>query len=252
MLSPEDQRMIKRLVGYFEYANCLLNLDQLLSNTTQLEFEALDAYVRRRPEYSVLTNLASELEQGPSTLSSPRAGVLRRKGLDWMLALARVELGTMLAGFSPTVAPFEVVGYTDYDLVAYKSLLLDGVRTHYWALIGDPDLAGVLNMKDMSRVLSYSRRLVMVRAMLRAVIKSSRNDLSATQMQELYSWKESLDSLQGQFTVAIRNYLRESVNVSQNQKTYHQKFMGPYCLNILRAEQRELESERAAVYEFNK
>ena len=241
--------MIKRLVGYYEYGNCLLNLNALLATISDLEFEQLDAYVRKRPEYSVMTNLASELPQGPSTLASPKSGPVRRKGLDWMLALARLELGTMLAGFSPTVCPYEAVGVSDYDINAYKALLLDGVRTHYWALLRDPDLGGVLNAKDITRVLSYSRRLVMVRAMLRAVIKSSREDFSPTQMQELYSWKESLDNLQGQFTIVIRNYLQDSAQASQSQREYQTlEVISPFCYSILRAEQRELAAGRAKIY----
>lgn len=240
--------MIKRLVGYLEYTNFLTLTTGLLENTSVVELEALDKYVRSRPEYSVFINLASDVETGPTTLAAPKGGPVRRKGLDWMLALARTELGAMLAGYSPTPSPFEAAGVSQFDLEAYKSFLLDGVRSHYWALIKDPDLASVLATEEMSRVLSYSRWLVIVRAMLRAVLKSSRNDLSDVQMKELYSWKESLDSLQGQFTVVIRNFLRAAENSETTTKTA--RYMSPVCFSILNAEKREIEAGKAQIYEF--
>lgn len=243
--------MIKRIVGYLEYTNFLTLMNGLVEDVSEVELDALDKYVRARPEYTVVTNLASGVEAGPTTLAAPQGGPIRRKGLDWMLALARTELGSMLAGYSPTPKPFEAVGVSQFDLEAYKSLLLDGVRSHYWALIKDPDLASVLATKEMSRVLSYSRRLVVVRAMIRALMKSSRNDLSNLQMKELSSWYESLDGLQGQFTVAIRNFLRETDSSRTSTKTTHSDFMGPYCISILNAEKREIASGKAQIYEFS-
>ncbi len=243
--------MIKRIVGYLEYTNFLTLMADLLDNTSEVELDALDRYVRGRKEYSIMTNLASGNEAGPTTLAAPKGGPVRRQGLDWMLALARTELGSMLAGFSPTPRPFEAVGVSDFDMKAYKSLLLDGVRSHYWALIKDPDLASILATTEMSRVLSYSRRLVVVRAMIRALMKSSRNDLSNLQMKELSSWFESLDRLQGQLTVAIRNYMRESVNSHTSTRTTHSKFMGPWCISILNAEKREIAAGKAQIYDFN-
>jgi len=237
--------MIKRLVGYFEYTNFLNLMTELSNEVSDLELEALDQYVQRFPYYRIRTNLASELENGPTSLSAPKSGPVVRKGLAWMLALARVELGTMLAGFSPTVAPFEAVGVDPYDIDAYKELLMDGVKSHYWALLNDPDLAMVLTAETMPRVLSYSRRLVMVRAMLRAVVKSSRDDLSAVQMQELYSWKESLDRIQSRLTYKIRNYLDQSTTTSGTRDQV--KILSRYCNSILRAESREIQAGTADV-----
>jgi len=247
-VTPSDSRRAFLLVGFAEYGNALSAFTKLLKSSTEDELAAMDEIVARRPEFTIYTDLASQVQSGPSTLGryadSESDG---KRGFAWVIALARVEFGAMMAGFTDVPSPFTVFPVHEYDAMAYRQMLLDGATNHYWALVNDPALKRVTSTSPANPiVLAYSRRLVMARAMLSATMRLSQQQLSNIQMRELSSWKESLDELQAGFVVKIQLYV-QSFRQTSTKRSMEEHEYRKACDAMLRAEARELRAGTAQV-----
>ena len=239
-----------RLVGYYEFGNALRDLDKLIRLSSEDEVYELDKIVAEKDEFTIYTNLSRKLKSGPSSLNEPIENERERRGLRWVTALARVELGSMLAAFTGVPTPYEIVANPKFDLPQYQELLLDGARTHYWALVNDPSMPKITrSLKVDEQVLSYSRRLVMARAMLRAAVKSNIRDYSPVQLRELASWKESLDEAQSLIAGKIRAFVNGSTTTQVTSKSSSRDFTAA-CSAMLRAEARELKAGTANVTNY--
>lgn len=240
-LTPEDTRRVLQLVGFYEYGNALFNFNHLLKNSTDEELEAMDNIVRRRPEFTVYTNLSDAIQTGPSSLSTSaryRNESERFTGFRGVIALARTEFGAMLAGFTDAPQPFQFLPLHPFDAEEYQQLLLDGARSHYWALLKDPRLKKVTTTSPENPiVLAYSRRLVVARSMLSAATRLGRARYKNVQMRELMSWKESLDDVQHVLVGNIQLFLRDLSEISAQTRTNSTKYTDA-CQAMLRAERR--------------
>jgi hypothetical protein len=157
----------------------------------------------------------------------------------------------MLAAYTGVQDPFEAVQPTQYEMSQYGELLLDGTRTHYWALTGDPNLPRVTRLSpSRKQFLSYSRRLILARAMLRAALKAGLGQYSPLQMREMASWKRQLDDLQAGFVIKIRDYLAGNSQSTTRADTQQFETVEA-CGALLRAESRELRSGNARVINLN-
>ena len=133
-LSPSDSNQVTRLVGFMEYGNALANLDKLLKLSNEDEIKVYDEIVKERDEFAVYTNLARRLEPtGGTSIYEPPQGDeddFQRRGLPWMTALARVELGAMLAAFTEVKNPFMSTLPNELDAEPFREILFDGARVH--------------------------------------------------------------------------------------------------------------------------
>lgn len=247
--------MVRRLVGFSEYGQALRHFDELVRRLTPSELEEVNQFVSGRDEFGIYTNLSRRLELAPSSLSDPpptaETGDQPSRGLPWVMGLARVELASMLATFTSVPDPFVSVGPTPYEMDAYHALLLDGARTHYWALVRDPQLAEVMSMRaDNSEVLSYSRRLVLARSMLGAAIRSGIDRYSPVQLRELASWKQGLDGLQSQFVLKIQTFLEAVALETSTKRSYSESQYLSACGAMLRAEKQAVADGTAIVTQY--
>lgn len=248
-INREDSNQVFRLVGFLEYGTALRYLDQLVSISTPQELQAMDELVAERDEFTIYTNLSRQLQRGPSTL----AGAVQdqdnfaRSGLSWVMALARVEVGSMLAAFTSVERPFAVVSPSPYDIQPYRELLLDGARMHYWALTQDPNLQSVTRMHAARpEVLSYSRRLVLASALLRAAAEAGFGQFSPPQYQEMANWKQNLDSLQAGFVLKVQSYLATPETFSSSRSRVYTNA----CLALTRGAEREIAAGTASIERF--
>jgi hypothetical protein len=207
-VSPDDSRMVRRLVGFLEYRHALMNLDSLVRMSAANELDVYDQLVKDRREFVVYTNLSRRVERGPSSLSEPRVpgDNFERRGLRWITALARVELGAMLAAFTDVPNAFEAIAAPQFDGQEYQNLLLDGIRSHYWALQNDPALLRVKGGADVgTETLAYSRRTRLAGQMLLAAGKSGK--YSPAQYQEIESWRTRLGALHFDLVAKIASHV---------------------------------------------
>lgn len=210
-LPADDPYLINRLVGFLEYSKALENFDELAALATSAEMAAIDEILKSEPEFSVYTNLSRRLEQGRSTLAEiplTRGDDFVRTGFRWVTALARVEVGAMLAGFTEHPNPFAAVAGTGYDLLEYKEMLIDGAKLHFWALTNDPDFIEIVkNFKPNGVTLTYVRRLNVATAFVYAAGGISALELSPIQREEVKTYAKNLDEARGSLQVAIQAYL---------------------------------------------
>ena len=85
--------------------------DRLLEIASLEEYKVLDEIVQGRDECTIYTNLSRHLEKEPSTLSEVAQRPdddFARRGLAWIMALARVALGAMAAGFTEKPYQFDL------------------------------------------------------------------------------------------------------------------------------------------------
>lgn len=226
------------LVGFFEYGNALYNFGQLLQRCSADELAAMDQIVKRYPEYAVYSNLSNKVISGPSSLQQDRTSDYSQDklhGFASVIALARVEFGAMLAGFTDSPNPYFFVPVHAFDQNEFHTLLLDGAKTHYWSLLNDPQLKRVTTTVPSNPiVLAYSRRLLTARSMLAAATRLGHAEYSNVQMRELASWKDALDSVQGILVSNIQIYLQDLSVTKTKDSTKVQEY-STACQAMLRA-----------------
>lgn len=207
---PQDAREVVRAVGYYEFGMALLNLEKLIASATREELAAFDALVKDRDEFSVFVNLSRKVPHPPSSLDeeAERPGDnFERRGLAWVTALARIEVGAMLATFTEVREPFRSLAGTGFDHEAYAELIQDGMRSHYWALANDDNLPQVVRKRPGQDILNYVRRLVMAQAFWQATFQVAADNYSPVQLQELKAWEKYLDELQVGLLSHLSTYL---------------------------------------------
>ncbi|HAY81884.1 MAG TPA: hypothetical protein DCY79_18940 [Planctomycetaceae bacterium] len=192
--------------------------------------------LRERDEFVVYTNLSQRVEPKPSAVSEPRIGDddFARRGLKWVTALARVELGSMLAAFTRVRRPYQATHPTKLDQAEFAKLLMDGVRTHYWALSQDPALREVAKASPRNpEVLSYHRRMTMVQAMVRALLQMYGSEMTHEQRALLSQWRDTIDGLQLGFAYRIFQYLQQTEQERQTRTTQSEIHYKTYCSSAL-------------------
>ncbi len=202
-----------RIVGFYEYTHALQKFDELVRIASPEELEVIDRIIAKREELAITTNLSVRFLHPPNVLDEvsddPNDRFVRR-GLAWLMALARVEVATTAAGFTPRKSPFAFVGATEFELPAYRELLLDGLRSHYWALSNDSDLPAVRKGRvEIHRLIVYGRRLFLMREML-DTMRLLAGDADPRQLKELKDWDKTLEQIQSEVIFSLTEKIRSS------------------------------------------
>lgn len=200
--------MIYRVVGFIEYGNAMALLDGFVRAASDKELRIADGIVKDRPEFTVYTNLARRIEKASRLSEQPKSprDNFARYGLEWVMALARIELGAMFAGFTSHPRPFHLVApatlsnerkRTVYGAAAFAEMLLDGLRTHYWALEQDPAVANYIGGGvPPSHLVTYARRATVARHFVTAAKELLGNRLDGAQLAEINSYDGQFTRLQ--------------------------------------------------------
>ena len=154
-----NTQLVARLVGFLEYRQALAHLDRLLNVVSAAELDAIEQIVCGRDEFVVHTDMARRFDSNRNSgaqfrYSSSQGG---RRGLGWVMALARVELGAMIAGFTDRPHPFHINRPSRYELPQYQDILLDSMRTHYLALQNDSVVQQYVNWAGRPLALGYAQ-----------------------------------------------------------------------------------------------
>jgi len=243
-VSPMQRANLYRLVGFIEYGKALELLDEFVREASSKEFDIADQVVRDHDEFLIYTNLSRKIEQPSSLTERDPADEFAHLGLIWVLALARVELGTMLAGFADIEHPFQSTPpklplkpiqstpsklplkpdkerirtvkpldaesrsrksgeYTNYP-DAYGEMLTDALRTHYWALMQDPEIREYeLTGVPENHLLTYGRRTYVTLRMLDTVGNYPAARWSGEQLAELTRWKSDIENIHRKYLYCL-------------------------------------------------
>ncbi len=223
-------------MGFVEYGKSLQFLTEFLTKANEEEIEIAEEIVRGQDQFAVYTNLSRKIQGTTFFTERPQESndKFRRHGLAWMTALARVELGAMLAGFTSHPKPFQFVKPIDYDAASFQKLLVDGMRMHYWTLKRDPAIKAYHSSGlPEQHIITYGRRASVARHFLQAVRDLTKNDLMAIQLAELKAQEIEINRLQLAFVycLSLKSASRKSESVSS-------KLSG--CTTLLAAARREL------------
>ena len=209
-----------QIVGYQEYANALNNLVPLVRAADEASLRVYDKIISDMPELVIYTNLSRRfgLVQMQNFSLPPRlrntsnlyrqsslnetgndANAYKRSGIGWLIALARLEHGSIEIGYQTNVSPYNLEELTKVETAAFSALLLDGARSHYWAM--NMDLAthyllegNVPKVSDRT-ALAYGRRAVLVQEMLKTLNQLASQQFSPAQKQELQSWYKNMSAV---------------------------------------------------------
>jgi hypothetical protein len=228
----------------------LRSLDEFAQRATKEELQAANEWIVERPEFTIYSNLSRRVQSAQSSLA-PTTTDDRRKGLAWVTALARVELGGIYATFASVESPYEAVGVTDFDREAYAELLMDAAQTHVWALVNDPQLERAAGGTPDTMMLAYLRRLGVARSLLTAAGKANGSQLDRLQGQEFVEQYSKLSGLHERFAVTIAAYLR-AMNLRETTTTTKQvnDTVVYACQAQLQREKQALASGKATIQTY--
>jgi hypothetical protein len=261
--SMSESLRLAQLVGYLEYQVALYHFDRLLSVTTPAEQRALEDMAGEDDRLVVYSNLSRKYDalEPASTLclatrsQHPKASApFEQRGLSWMIALARAELGTMRAaqtGESSSAhrrsdnvqqhgkpellvdeaGPFDRWPTTSLDRDAFLEILWDGARYHYYearteyALQVDAQGATTTQVTSPQvyyQLLQLDRKLTVAIEMAEALRRCAAGALSPAQQEELRQWISWLDQQKGLIGGALKPQVLNVLVEEQRKKLINQ------------------------------
>lgn len=176
-----------RIVGSHEYGNAIESFEQLAERSTQEEIEVYDKLIREKPEFSYYSGVATTLGLAQHVSSSDEEQRMefdqeyRKSSLAWLLALARVELGSTISLYGKSDTPFEQVVSSQFGTREFVQVLQDDLVAHLKAVPREPGFQRSLNRQQPtdSGTLAYLRRITLIYDMLQQVVKSSDAETAA-------------------------------------------------------------------------
>ena len=210
-IRKQDPNLIYRIVGAVEYRNALDCFDWYCSEE---EMQAFDELVQERDELEVEVNLSRNIVHPPSSLDQQAAepdDKFRRRGLRWIMAIARTELGAMRIGFAADENAFQQLAIK-YDQREYLKTVFDGMRSHFWTLADDPQLNGVLRGDaNVTKTLAYFRRVLVATGFVDGGAALANDILTADQQKEMLDWKRKLNQIQSVLAARIKSFHKKTV-----------------------------------------
>lgn len=172
--------MLRRIVGYYEYGMALENLERLVLQCSTDELAAIDEIIDDREEFTLYpASLTKEENQVAANFELVSSG--GERSLAWTMALARVEFGAIVAGFTSHANPMGFLESANYGRSETNRLLYESALAHYNDLNFDMDFRVFANPRkaikgaDVEAVvkqgLGMGRRLRMAREMLLPVVR---------------------------------------------------------------------------------
>ena len=169
-----DQTIPYRLVGSYEYAKSLEAFNKLLNLSSADEITVYDQVLNDRPEFTYFNGVNSAFASRPNLKQANPFqrqkfyDSFQRKGLAWMMGLARVELGATMSMYGEAELPFHAISTSDFDMEAYVQVLADDAIAHMKSLAQEPGFDRVTKRgrKIDTWTLAYLRRLKLIRDML--------------------------------------------------------------------------------------
>ena len=256
-------------MGYQEYANALNHLAPLVQKADAVQLNAFNKIISQMPELAIYTNLSRRFNfprvQNASlnpllrdTLNVYRQSSLnerelvqqddfKRTGIGWVLALARIEHGSIEIGYQQNVSPFNLEHLTEVEKPAFRELLLDGARGHYWAMRSDPVthliLKGEVVKVSSQTALAYGRRAVLLQRMLETLNKMAGATFTPIQKKELQTWYNNMSEVRESVSYIMYATYREAI---LQQGIGAINLIG--CPSLVEGIRRDISSGRAKIY----
>jgi len=203
----DNQQDAARLVGFLEYGKALQDFERLARIASPQELKVMDELLRNDSQYTVHVNLVRRMPQSAESAFAPTTDRDARGGLSWIIGLARLEYGAMLAGFTKELIPFPSPPRDSLDGRAFDELLVESALMHAWALQNDPIVRGLLATPAPSgrtgpppqltkyQILAYERRVSLTWKTLQAVEARLGARMNAEQRGEFLALSRGIGQL---------------------------------------------------------
>lgn len=188
----QNESILPRIVGFEEYHNALKMFDRLAAISTAEEMKVYDRMIAQRPEFAIFVGRPATATADGNRIVF--AQTFRQSGLNWMTALARVELGSMIGAFSDQENPFQQVASTNFDVAEFNTLLREGWQLHR------------LGIKQLAQNPVLSRQRVPGSDRGAAIIKTARRSKLASDMVTVAAATMNPVSSEGQFAQLQQDY----------------------------------------------
>lgn len=231
-MNIENESILPRIVGFYEYHNALKLFDRLAAMSTAEEMKVYDEVLKKRPEFAIFVGQ-------PSTVRKARTRVVfgqafKNTGINWMTALARVELGSMIAAFSERENPFREVAPTKFDAAEFNLLLAEGWESH---LIGIQELAK-FNEASKGKMQPGARGTSLIKTARRAKLASDMVVVAAGTMnpstsegkyQELQNEYDQLQDYRDQLSSQLKSEMSRAQYAAKRSGSGWQTGQIPAC-----------------------
>lgn len=177
-ISAADPTIPFRLVGTYEYDNALSLLEPLIASSIPEQIEVYNRFLEDRPEFTFYNGASLLDDRALAGMDLKKDAVrvrfddeFKKKGLAWMMALAKVELGATASAYGQTKTPFALYPATQFDLVPFLEVMFDDIATHIKALGSDQDFKQVLKSHRIADTwtVAYLRRVKLIRDMIQVL-----------------------------------------------------------------------------------
>ena len=206
-LSDIDDSLVRRAVGYVEYGNALASFGSLVEMSDGADLDAIDAIIGDRQEFSVFPDLPESFRSSSSEQTADPS-TSRETGLAWLVALARVEYGALIAGHTRHPDPYEFFGPDAYAYKETMNLLLEGAASHYLALKDKEAFSNFMEENNsVQGALTVSRRVRLALSMLRPLLQPERSAYSSQQVAQLETASRDLNAAQASADSVIKDLL---------------------------------------------
>lgn len=235
-LRIEDESILPRIVGFYEYHNALKLFDQLAAQSTEDEMKVYDAAIRKRPEFAIYVGQPSTALLGNDKLGTERVlfrRAFKQEGLSWVTALARVELGSMIAAFSNREDPFKEVAPTRFDNAEFNQLVAEGWESHWLGIqrlakINEAQKGKLPPGKRGAAIVKIARRSKVASDMVVVSAGSLNPATSEGQYEQLQADYDQLQNYRDQLSSQLQAEMRRARN-NVNTSTAWQTGQIPAC-----------------------
>lgn len=214
-----------RIVGSHEYLSALNSLIPLTNDSTAEELEVYDRIVAEQDEFSFFSGVILAAANDTSYKNGPRqfasADRFKRRGLAWLMALSRVELGATMAMYGRIPNTFDFLAPEGYGRDEYFELLTNDLAVHVNALKTDPLLLQKSDRKAgaNSETIAYLRRLKIVNDMLLATRTAENGKYLESANQYLGAVNSFAKRLERNARIATKDSVETSTSIENSSKS---------------------------------
>lgn len=245
--------MVRRLVGFHEYGHALDHLDKLVGMCGEKDIVAIDQILADRGEFDLFVAMPEGFRQGSTAAEAEERGDDRQNGLAWVIALARVEFGAMVTGFTAHPDPYQWVQPDTLAFAETMQLLLEGVEGHFRALRDtsktDAQVKKIYGDDQVKSKLAKARRVRIARVMLHALGKVDPTMYTERQAGDLTSVQRELTRQQTELHKSLKVMLSAMTSIDSSVSSSTREFVNA-CGIQLQAERNELAAGTATVTNF--
>ena len=224
--TPTDESIPYRLVGSYEYVRALEAFTDLLAKSTTEEIAIYDKVLNERHEFSFFNGVFLSFQQQPDLVKANDIerrkfdDKFKKRGLAWMMALARIELAATSSLYGKVDYPFEALVDGDIDVKPYVEILHDDVVAHMKSLAAEPSFKEVLRRarKPDTWTLAYLRRIKLIRDMLKTLERIGGEQVSTEIEPYVYELKKHERNLVDQVLSVTESSSTSSVDSTSTQR----------------------------------